>query len=66
MLPEGVVKDFFLTSFNLDIGSGLAGNENGVIVIDLKIITLEVWFSFIIELYKRNRTRYFVLYTKIF
>ena len=41
MLPEGVVKDFFLTSFNLDIGSGLAGNENGVIVIDLKIITLK-------------------------
>ena len=41
MLPEGVVKDFFLTSFNLEIGSGLAGNENGVIVIDLKIITLK-------------------------
>ena len=41
MLPEGVVKDFFLTSFNLDIGSGLAGNQNGVIVIDLKIITLK-------------------------
>ena len=41
MLPEGVVKDFFLTSFNLDMGSGLAGNENGVIVIDLKIITLK-------------------------
>ena len=41
MLPEGVVKDFFLTSFNLDIGSGFAGKENGVIVIDLKIITLK-------------------------
>ena len=41
MLPEGVVKDFFLTSFNLDIGSGFAGNENGVIVIDLKIVTLK-------------------------
>ncbi len=41
MLPEGVVKDFFLTSFDLDFGSGLAGNENGVIIIDLKIITLK-------------------------
>ena len=41
MLPEGVVKDFFLTSFNLDIGSSFSGNENSVIVIDLKIITLK-------------------------
>ena len=40
MLPEGVVKDFFLTSFDLDIGSGFAGNESGVIIIDLKIVTL--------------------------
>ena len=41
MLPEGVVKDFFLTSFDLDIGSSFAGNESGVIIIDLKIITLK-------------------------
>ncbi|MBI86920.1 MAG: hypothetical protein CMG63_02440 [Candidatus Marinimicrobia bacterium] len=41
MLPEGVVKDFFLTSFNIDIGSGFTGKENGVFVIDLKIITLK-------------------------
>ena len=41
MLPEGVVKDFFLTSFNIDIGSSI-GNQNGVILIDLKIITLKV------------------------
>ena len=41
MLPEGVVKDFFLTSFDLDFGTSLAGNENGVIIIDLKIITLK-------------------------
>jgi len=40
MLPEGVVKDFFLTSFNIDVGSSF-GNQNGVIVIDLKIITLK-------------------------
>ena len=30
VLPEGVVKDFFLTSLSLDIG-GLAGNEMGEI-----------------------------------
>lgn len=41
MLPEGVVKDFFLTSFDLDIGSSFAGSESGVIIIDLKIITLK-------------------------
>ena len=40
MLPEGVVKDFFLTSFELDIGSSL-GDEKGVVVIDLKIIVLK-------------------------
>jgi len=40
MLPEGVVKDFFLTSFNIDIGSSV-GNQDGVIIIDLKIITLK-------------------------
>ena len=40
MLPEGVVKDFFLTSFELDIGSSF-GDEKGVVVIDLKIITLK-------------------------
>ena len=40
MLPDGVVKEFFLTSLSLDIG-GLAGNEMGVLVLDLKIITLK-------------------------
>ena len=40
MLPEGVVKDFFLTSFDVDIGSSF-GDQSGVIVIDLKIITLK-------------------------
>ena len=34
ILPEGVVKDFFLTSINFDLG-GLAGNESGVLIIDL-------------------------------
>jgi len=40
MLPDGVVKEFFLTSLSLDIG-GLAGDEMGVLVLDLKIITLK-------------------------
>ena len=40
VLPEGVVKNFFLTSLSLDLG-GLAGNEMGVIILDLKIITLK-------------------------
>ncbi len=40
ILPSGVVKDFFLTSLSMDIG-GLAGNEMGVIILDLKIITFK-------------------------
>ena len=48
-LPQGVVKDFFLTGLSFDIGSGL-GNQNGVIIIDLNIIVfkfgLEVDFNF--------------------
>ena len=39
-LPEGVVKDFFLTSLTFDIGSSL-GNGAGVIVIDLNIIVFK-------------------------
>ena len=44
VLPEGVVKAFFLTSISLDLG-GLAGNELGVIILDLKIITLKFGLS---------------------
>jgi len=40
MLPDGVVKDFFLTSMTMGIG-GMSGNEMGVLVLDLKIITLK-------------------------
>ena len=40
MLHQGVVKEFFLTPLSFDIG-GLAGNETGVIILDLKIITLK-------------------------
>ena len=44
LLPDGVVKDFFLTSLSLDIG-GLVGNEMGVIIIDLIIITIKFGLS---------------------
>ena len=37
ILPEGVVKDFFLTSLTFDIGSNI-GDRAGVVVIDLGII----------------------------
>ena len=40
VLPESVVKDFFLTSLSFDIG-GMTGNEMGVIILDLKIITFK-------------------------
>ena len=40
ILPEGVVKDFFLTSLTFDIGSNIGGEE-GVVVIDLGIIVFK-------------------------
>lgn len=39
-LPEGVVKEFFLTSVQFDL-AGLAGSESGVINLDLKVVTLK-------------------------
>tara|TARA_Y100000996_G_C22127744_1_gene480852 strand:+ start:202 stop:489 length:288 start_codon:yes stop_codon:yes gene_type:complete len=39
-LPEGVVKDFFLTSLTFDIGSNI-GDGSGVVVIDLGIIVFK-------------------------
>ena len=44
VLPESVVKDFFLTSINFDLG-GLVGTDLGVIVIDLKVIVLKFGLS---------------------
>ena len=41
ILPEGVVKDFFLTSLTFDLG-GFSGNEMGVLTLDLNIITLKL------------------------
>tara|TARA_B100001250_G_scaffold155379_1_gene133536 strand:- start:462 stop:749 length:288 start_codon:yes stop_codon:yes gene_type:complete len=44
ILPESVVKDFFLTSINFDLG-GLVNNDTGVIIIDLKVIVLKFGLS---------------------
>ena len=44
LLPEGVVKDFFLTSINFDLG-GLVNNDLGVVIIDLKVIILKLGLS---------------------
>ncbi len=44
LLPESVVKDFFLTSINFDLG-GLVNNDLGVVIIDLKVIVLKFGLS---------------------
>jgi len=44
ILPEGVVKDFFLTSVSFDL-AGLVGNDSGVIVLDLIMFTLKFGLS---------------------
>ena len=43
-LPDGVVKDFFLTSLTFDIGGNLE-RETSVIVIDLSIIVFKFGLS---------------------
>jgi len=44
LLPEGVVRDFFLTSVHIDLG-GLVGKESGVITLDLIILTIKFGLS---------------------
>jgi|TARA_B100000809_G_scaffold54708_1_gene50440 hypothetical protein len=44
LLPVGVVKDFFLTSINFDL-AGLAGQDSGVIVLNLIIFTVKFGLS---------------------
>ena len=44
VLPESVVKDFFLTSITFDFG-GFVNNDLGVFIIDLKIIVLKFGLS---------------------
>lgn len=44
ILPAGVVKDFFLLGVSFDL-AGLVGNDSGVIVLDLIIITFKFGLS---------------------
>ena len=44
VLPESVVKDFFLTSITFDLG-GFANNDLGVLIIDLKILVFKLGLS---------------------
>jgi len=44
VLPESVVKDFFLTAITFDLG-GLVNNDLGVLIIDLKVIVLKLGLS---------------------
>ena len=44
VLPESVVKDFFLTSVTFDLG-GFTNNELGVLIIDLKTLVFKLGFS---------------------
>ena len=46
-LPEGVVKDFFITSVEFNL-AGLVGSETGVITLDL--IVLSVSFGLTLKL----------------
>jgi len=48
ILPEGVVKDFFLTSVSFNLG-GLGGNESGILVLDLMMFTIKFGFSLTIN-----------------
>ena len=41
ILPESVVKDFFLKSVNFNL-AGLIGNQSGVIVLDLIMISIQL------------------------
>jgi len=44
LLPAGVVRDFFLTSINFDL-AGLAGQDSGVIVLNLIMFTVKFGLS---------------------
>ena len=63
-LPEGVVKDFFLTSFSFNIGGG-TGNQNGVIIVGESTILNKLpasasnlyaknLFNFVLNLYDKE------------
>ena len=44
VLPESVVKDFFLTSITFDLG-GFVNNDLGVLIIDLKTLVFKLGLS---------------------
>ena len=44
ILPEGVVKDFFLTGVSFNLG-GLMGNDSGVIVLNMIMFTIQFGLS---------------------
>ena len=44
MLPDGVVKDFFNLGVSFDL-AGIVGNDTGVLVINLIIITIKFGLS---------------------
>jgi hypothetical protein len=45
MLPEGVVKDFFLTSISFNFFGQTDDADKGVVVLDLSIIILKIGLS---------------------
>jgi hypothetical protein len=45
MLPEGVVKDFFLTSISFNFFGQTDDANQGVVVLDLSIIILKIGLS---------------------
>ena len=44
MMPDGVVKQFFLTGIELDL-AGLSGFDSGVMVLNLNVLTLKFGLS---------------------
>ncbi len=49
ILPDGVVRDFFLIGFSFDL-AGLAGQQNGVITLNLMVLKIQfglsIYFNF--------------------
>ncbi|MFQ6614284.1 MAG: DUF4321 domain-containing protein [Fidelibacterota bacterium] len=48
MLPEGVVKSFFLTGIHFDL-AGLLGDQSGVITLDLVVISLKFGLTIVLN-----------------
>ncbi len=44
ILPDGVVRDFFLTGIGFDL-AGMVGNQNGVITLNLIVLKLQFGLS---------------------